>query len=253
MCMCVCVCVCVCVCSVCVCVCSVCAYSVCVCVCVCLCSTVSTHICTIPEPTSRPEDVSTLPLTHHDLQVCWGPPAFAGQNGRITNYLIKCSGCGQDTYTISSEHKCTVITGLTPFSTVSVSVSAENVAGSGPYSTPVSAVMKVDSESDSINGTREQYVHTPPRVHPHTSSCTCTHLLMYIHTPPHVHPHTFSCTSTHLLMYIHTPPHVHPHTSSCTCTPLHMCPVSRNVRCACHRVSIFMFFNDFTPEICLCG
>ena len=146
----------------------------------------SIYISTIPEPTSRPEDVSASPLTHRDLKVCWGPPAFAGQNGRITKYLIKCSGCGQNIYTISSESKCTVITGLTPFSAISVSVSAENVAGSGPYSTPVSTVMKVDSESDSINGTREHYMHTPPHVHAHTSTCTCTHLHMYMYTPPRV-------------------------------------------------------------------
>ena len=68
------------------------------------------------------------------------------QNGIITEYQISCEGCPKTTYTADGSIECTRITGLTPKSSIRVSIQAGNSAGKGPKSSPVIVLVQIKSE-----------------------------------------------------------------------------------------------------------
>ena len=101
-------------------------------------------------PSAAPSDVSGSPVNHTTITVQWGPVNCVHRNGEITGYSVQNGEMGSESTQImrvsgNSSGGMATISGLSPATMYTVVVAAENSAGTGDYSDPLS-VDTPDSE-----------------------------------------------------------------------------------------------------------
>ena len=111
-----------------------------------------------PAPSAPPTSVSTSDVTSSSITVQWGAVDCIHRNGDITGYSVQYGVQGSgSTQTDSVSGGATTeatISGLTPSTSYSIEVAAVSSAGTGEYSSSITA--ETDGESGSF------------------SECTCT-------------------------------------------------------------------------------
>ena len=89
-------------------------------------------------PSASPTNITVVKITSHSVSLMWIPPAQEDQNGIIIRYIINVTveetGEIYQLYSNSTNYTAT----LTPFTMYSMVVTAENSAGTGPYTQVVS-------------------------------------------------------------------------------------------------------------------
>ena len=99
-------------------------------------------------PSSPPSSV-TVTSTPTTITVQWGPVDCIHLNGDITGYTVRVSAGGEAERTVSvADSVNATISGFIPFTEYTVSVAAENSAGTGVYSNMIS--IQTESEQTFI-------------------------------------------------------------------------------------------------------
>ena len=107
-------------------------------------------------PSQFPQNIEVEVSGSTSLLVIWDPLSLTEENGVILRYSIIAVGRGHDTtvYELNANSTATYSTveNLEEANEYSVSVSAVNSAGTGPYSTAVTAITNEDSPSSAPEG-----------------------------------------------------------------------------------------------------
>ena len=107
----------------------------------------NSYFCVIscPAPSAAPTSLSVSAVTSSSITVQWGAVDCIHHNGDITGYSVRYGEVGsaegdRSVEMVSEEDpRQTIISSLTPSTTYSIEVAAENSAGIGVFSDPIEA------------------------------------------------------------------------------------------------------------------
>ena len=96
-------------------------------------------------PTGPPGPITLVTVTPNSATVQWGEVTCPQRNGEITDYTVtatKSGGMEEGTANVGGDARQATISGLTPSTEYSVQVAAVNMAGTGPYSSPITIMTR---------------------------------------------------------------------------------------------------------------
>ena len=103
-----------------------------------------------PAPSAPPTSVSTSDVTSSSITVQWGAVDCIHHNGDITGYSVRYGVQGSGSTQTESVTEGTTteatISGLTPSTSYEIAIAAENSAGTGVYSEPLTVETPVAGE-----------------------------------------------------------------------------------------------------------
>lgn len=88
-------------------------------------------------PTGLPQNIHALEINESSLTLVWDPPLASEQNGLITNYVLNMTTEEGNMLYFETNSNTFTFSNLDPYGVYYFAITAETVAGQGPFSIPM--------------------------------------------------------------------------------------------------------------------